>query len=234
MTRIPVLVTPDYEEAAPARYFLKRAYTDAVAAAGGLPLVVAYGGDVGAYLALGRALVVTGGAFDIPPEDYGEAKQAHCGPEKRERTAFEKAVLEGALARGLPVLGVCGGMQLLNVVRGGTLFQDVTVEVPGALPHEQATPKEEPAHALTVEAGSHVARAAALAPGPLGVNTTHHQAVKRVGANLVVTARAEDGVVEAIEDPTAPFVVGVQWHPELLRDRWNLKLYEGLVEAARR
>lgn len=228
-----ILVTPDYEDGPAPRYFLKRAYPDAVAAAGGLPLVVAYGVPVAALLAGADGLLVTGGAFDIPPEDYGEERAAACGPEKRERTRFETELLVGALAAGLPVLGVCGGMQLLNVVRGGTLFQDVTSELPGAGPHEQQSPRHEPAHGLAVEPGSRVAAAAAGA-SELAVNTTHHQAVRRPGAGLSITARAPDGVVEAIEDPSAPFVVGVQWHPELLAGHpWNARLYDAFVAAAR-
>jgi len=226
-----ILVTPDFEEQ---RYFLKRPYADAVIDAGGLPLVPPYGAHVEQLLAMAQGLVVTGGAFDIAPEAYGEERRDGCGPEKSERTRFEWALLGGALDRGLPVLGICGGMQLLNVVRGGTLVQDIAREVQGAGPHEQAMPRHEIAHPIRAADGSFLARALELG-GPAAVNTTHHQAVKDVGRGLVATAWAEDGIVEAIEDPNARFCVGVQWHPELLAETapWNRALFRELVASAR-
>lgn len=228
-----VLVTPDFDEAHPPRYFLKRSYADAVLAAGGIPLVPAYGAPVAELLDWADAVVVTGGAFDIDPGIYGEERSAACGPAKDERTRFERALLEGALVRRLPVLGVCGGMQLLNVVRGGSLHQDILAEVPGATDHEQKTPSHETAHPIEVAANSRLAAAAALQSGSLLVNSTHHQAVKGLGEGLVATARAPDGVIEAIEDPRMPVVMGVQWHPEQLRDSpWNAAIYRQLVAAA--
>ncbi|AKU91937.1 gamma-glutamyl-gamma-aminobutyrate hydrolase family protein [Vulgatibacter incomptus] len=230
-----VLVTPDYEESLPPRYLLKRSYADAIVAAGGLPIVPTFGSPVAELLDAAKALVVTGGAFDIHPEAYGEERRDGCGPQKGARTRFEWDLLEGALERRLPVLGVCGGMQLLNVVRGGTLHQDLPADVPGSLPHEQTTPREEAAHGLSIEGEGWIARAAALSQTAPAVNTTHHQGVKREGRGLVVTARAPDGVVEAIEDPSLPFVVGVQWHPELMVEThpWNAAIYRQLVDAAR-
>jgi putative glutamine amidotransferase len=228
-----ILVTPDLEARDWPRLWLKRCYADAVIRAGGLPLVTPYGADVPALLDLADGLLVTGGAFDVPPEAYGEARLPACGPSNPERTAFERRLLEGALDRGLPVLGVCGGMQLLNVLRGGSLHQDLRSQVPTAGDHEQKTPRDTAAHPLIVEAGSWLARTVGRADP--GVNSTHHQAVCRVGRGLVATGFAPDGIVEAIEDPAAPFVVGVQWHPEMLVDSapWNLAIYRGLVEAAR-
>src|SRR5690606_41714997 len=138
------------------------------------------------------------------------------GPRKEERTRFEWELLEGALARGLPVLGVCGGRQLLTVVLAGTLVQAIPTEIEGALPHEQSLPKDRPSHAILIEEGSLLARAAGRA-GPAEVNSTHHQAVGRGGRGLRVSARAPGGVIEAIER-TDGVVRGVQWHPERRRD----------------
>lgn len=228
-----VLVTPDFDEASPPRYFLKRSYADAVLAAGGIPLVPAYGAPIAELLEWADAVVVTGGAFDIDPSAYGEERREACGPAKDERTGFERALLEGALQRRLPVLGVCGGMQLLNVVRGGSLHQDIRSEIAGALEHEQKTPSTMAAHSIEVVPATRLAAAAACSQGALEVNSTHHQAVKRVGEGLVVSARSPDGVVEAIEDPALPFVVGVQWHPEQLAgSAWNAAIYRQLVAAA--
>jgi putative glutamine amidotransferase len=215
------------------RYELGAAYVDAVLAAGGLPILLPHAADAAAaYLALLDALVVTGGAFDVPPELYGEARREVCGPTKPERTAFEKDVLEAALAARLPVLAVCGGMQLLNVIRGGTLYQDLVADA-GLAGHEQPAPKDAPSHEARIAPGTQLA--ALVGEGPLPVNSTHHQAVRDPGAGVLVSARAPDGVIEAIELPDQPFALGVQWHPEAAarHEPRHAALYRGLVEAAR-
>jgi putative glutamine amidotransferase len=226
-------VTLDADEAT-RRYELKRGYVDALLSAGGLPILLPHADAsvAAAYLALLDGLVVTGGAFDIPPELYGEPRRAVCGPLKAERTGFEKDLLEAALAISLPVLGICGGMQLLNVVRGGTLFQDLQADA-GIAGHEQAPPKDAPSHEVQVGAGTHLARL--LGAGPLRVNSTHHQAVRDPGQGVLVCGRAPDGVVEAIELPDLAYAMGVQWHPEAVvrHDPRQAALFTGLVEAAR-
>lgn len=215
------------------RYALEAGYVDAVLAAGGLPILLPHAQDAaGAYLALLDGLVVTGGAFDVPPELYGEARREACGPTKPARTAFEKDLLEAALAARLPVLCVCGGMQLMNVARGGTLYQDLVADA-GLRGHEQPPPKDLPSHDALVSEGTHLA--ALVGRGPIRVNSTHHQAVKDPGQGVLVSARAPDGVIEAIELPDLPFALGVQWHPEavLRHDPGQAALYRGLVQAAR-
>lgn len=220
-TRRPVIgLTPDVtmsDDGGPPRYEVKLTYVEGILKGGGLPLLLPYSDDPeAAKAALDRVqgLVVTGGAFDIPPEQYGEAPREGLGTLKPERTAFETTVLREAIERGMPVLGVCGGMQLLNVLRGGTLHQDLPREVPTALLHEQKHPSVQPQHPVDVKDGTLLAEA--VGRGALMVNSTHHQAVKRVGGGLVVSALAPDGVVEAIELPGPRFVLGVQWHPESL------------------
>jgi putative glutamine amidotransferase len=214
-------------------YQLARAYADAVLSAGGLPVPIAHGEAAvgGAYLALCQGLVITGGNFDIAPDRYGEARRAGCGPEKPGRTAFEWALCEAALAGRLPLLGVCGGMQLMNVVRGGSLYQDLSADA-GCSGHEQPPPKDVPSHPVEVVPGSLLGRLCGGAA--LAVNSSHHQAVRTPGAGVLVSARAPDGVVEAIELPDQPFALGVQWHPERLaaRDPRQLALWRGLVLAA--
>lgn len=233
MTRRPRIgLTLDHDDAH-GRYELGRRYVDAVLGAGGLPILLPHDrAAAGAYLALLDGLVLTGGAFDLPPELYGEARRPECGPAKPERTAYEKDVLEAALAARMPVLGVCGGMQLLDVVRGGTLYQDLAADA-GIRGHEQPAPKDVPSHPVEVAPGS--ALAALVGPGTLLVNSTHHQAVRAPGAGVLVTARAPDGVVEAIELPDLPFALGVQWHPEaaLAHEPRHAAIWRGLVAAAR-
>jgi len=232
-------LTPDMGETAsrpgrPAqpRYELKQAYADAVLSAGGLPVVLPYGEDEAAdeAVALCDALVVTGGAFDIPPDAYGEAAHRRIGPLKRGRTQFEQRVLRAALDARKPLLGVCGGMQLLAVEVGGSLWQDIRDQVPDATDHEQASDPRTAGHAARVVPGTRLARI--LGVDVVQVNSTHHQAVRDAGA-AVVSAVAPDGVVEAIELPDR-FALGVQWHPELLAGAEQLALYRALVDAARR
>jgi putative glutamine amidotransferase len=207
----------------------KAAYGRSVEQAGGLPLFVAPTADPAVRDAVAQtmdALVVTGGSFDIAPELYGEARSAQLGATKPERTGFEWFLVERALEKRVPILGVCGGMQLLNVVLGGTLLQDIASEVPGALAHEQPTSPLEPAHPVDLEE-SRLARA--IGRTRIHVNTTHHQAIAKLGRGLSVLGRAPDGVIEAIGLDTDERVVGAQWHPELLDDDVARWLYQRLV-----
>lgn len=212
----------------------KAAYAWAVERAGGVPLWVAAGqarDDVDALLAIADGVVVTGGAFDIPPELYGaDAGDQRLDTPKPARTRFEYALLQGAIARALPVLGVCGGMQLLNVVLGGSLVVDIRTRDPSALEHEQPTSPADGWHPIVPVPGTLLA--ARVGPGPHAVNSTHHQACDRLGDGLVVSARAPDGVVEAIE--RGPRITGVQWHPELQDDAVSRALYGALIEEAAR
>ncbi|WP_434389049.1 gamma-glutamyl-gamma-aminobutyrate hydrolase family protein [Melittangium boletus] len=233
-------ITPDFSASRPeapfAAYELKAAYAEAVLRAGGLPLVLPYVDDpacVEAYLDRISGLLVTGGAFDIPPESYGDTPREGLGPLKLSRTAFESALMRGALKRNMPVLGICGGMQLLNVVLGGTLFQDIGREVPGAHGHTQEHDRSQPQHPVEIRDGSLLAEA--LGRGQLMVNSTHHQSVNKTGEQVLVSAVAPDGVVEAIESTQYVFAVGVQWHPELMLHTIpvSVGVYRLLVQKAR-
>lgn len=232
-------LTPDFSEPEGQPfplYELKLPYAEAVLKAGGLPIVLPYADDpsvVQGYLDRIQGLVVTGGAFDIPPAHYGEEAREGLGPLKPLRTAFESALMRGALARQLPLLGICGGMQLLNVILGGTLYQDVDTEVPGVRPHQQTHDRSQPHH--PVEVKDHTLLAEALGRGQLMVNSTHHQAVKALGREVVASATSPDGLVEAIEGPGPGLALGVQWHPEYLLQSvpLHLGIYKLLVQRAR-
>jgi putative glutamine amidotransferase len=232
-------ITPDVGEtsARPGRppmprYELKQAYSDAVLAAGGLPIVLPYSEDEKApyeAVAICDGLVITGGAFDIPPELYGAKAGDRLGPMKRGRTAYEQRVLHAAIEAGKPVLGICGGMQLLAVELGGSLYQDIGDEVKGAFDHEQKLDPREPGHPVKVLPGTDLA--AILGTSEINVNSTHHQAVRDPG-RARVSAVSPDLIIEAIELP-GKFAIGVQWHPELLAGVEHLALYKALVEKAR-
>ena len=235
-----IAITPDLSQSTgrpgrppSPRYELKVAYADAVLAAGGLPVVLPYAEDEAApaeAVARCDGLVITGGAFDIPPELYGAKPGGRLGPIKPGRTAYEPRVLRAALEADKPVLGVCGGMQLLAVELGGTLFQHIADEVPGALDHEQKHDPRQPGHAVRILPGTMLE--AIVGGAELEVNSTHHQAVREPG-RARICAVSPDRVIEAIELP-GKFALGVQWHPELLEGPGHLALYRALVEKARR
>ena len=238
--RATIGITPDIcsppEEGSAERYELKVAYAQAVFRAGGLPIVLPYTTDLACiegYLDRVGGILVTGGAFDVPPDAYGDAPREGMGPLKPSRTAFESMLTRIALERNTPVLGICGGMQLLNVLLGGTLIQDIVRELPNANGHEQKHDRHQPHHPVEVRPGTLLSQL--FGKGNLMVNSTHHQAPKTVGEKVVISAIAPDGVIEAIEAPSYAFALGVQWHPELLISSLpiHLSLYKAFVHKAR-
>jgi putative glutamine amidotransferase len=179
------------------------------------------------------ALVLSGGV-DVDPALYGEPRHATVTRVVPERDAFEIALVDEALRRELPLLAICRGHQVLNVARGGTLYQDIPSQIPGAGHHDRDSARWEYCHDVDVLPGTRLREV--LGRDKVAVNSFHHQAVKDVGRGLVVSARgAGDGVVEAIEDPTRRFALGVQWHPESFWDqpRTFQALFEAVVRAAR-
>lgn len=212
-------------------YAIRQNYCDAIAAAGGLPILLPHEPDrADEYVVVLDGLIVTGGAFDVDPALFGAITTHASVTTKRRRTEFELAVTRGAVAADRAVLGICGGMQLLNVALGGTLLQHIPDEWPGALQHEQPNPRTEPGHTVKVEPGTLLRRVTGMDEMP--VNSAHHQAVKEVGRGLLVDARAPDGIIEGIEDPRRRFVLGVEWHPEYALSAGDTRIFEALVAAA--
>ena len=212
-------------------YALRANYTQALDAAGGVPVALPHDPGLAPHL-LDRidALVVTGGAFDVDPGLYGEHDRHATVTLKEQRTAAELALVRGALARDMPVLGICGGQQLLAVALGGTLLQHIPDSVPDALEHEQPNPRDQAGHTVTLVPGTLLHRIAGA--DTMQVNSAHHQAVKGAGKFAVVNATAPDGVIEGIEDPRYGFCLGVQWHPEFLIDPADARIFAAFVQAA--
>lgn len=213
--------------------FLHRDYTDAVLAAGGLPLAVPCVDDAGL---LGQiceradGLLLSGGE-DVDPQLYGEEPQPGLGAISPERDRVEAMLARAFLAADKPVFAICRGLQLLNAVEGGTLLQDIERQHAGALQHKQAAPRDHLSHRVQVEPGTLLARAAGF--DRLRVNSFHHQAVKRAAPGYRVNAVAADGVAEGIESESHRFVLGVQWHPENLHrtDQAARQLFSAFVRA---
>ena len=213
-------------------YALRQNYFDAVIAAGGLPVALPHRPELAAeYLDALDGLLVTGGAFDVDPALWGGGAPHPKVTLKPGRTDFELAAVRQALARDMPVLGICGGQQLLAVAFGGTLIQHIPDEVEGALPHEQPNPRTEPGHEVEVCGGTLLA--SIVGAKWLAVNSAHHQAVAIAGEGAVVNALAPDGVVEGVEHPGYRFALGVQWHPEYAVDPSDPAIFEAFVAACR-
>jgi putative glutamine amidotransferase len=207
---------------------IRKSYVDAVTAAGARAVILPPDDTDADVLRALDALIIAGGA-DLGPDLYGEVP----GPltdSRPDRDRGESLLLKAALRTDLPVLGICRGMQLLAVTCGGRLHQHLP-DVVGSDKHRPG-PGVYGWHGIQLEPGSLAAEVAGDGPegdGRVEVNTYHHQGVADPGS-LIITARADDGVIEAVEDPTKPFVLGVQWHPEESGER---RIFETLVDAAR-
>jgi len=216
-------------------YALRQNYCEAISKAGAAPLCLPH--DVAAvktYLATCAGIVVTGGGFDVDPQLYGQSTMHETVLLKPNRTIFELALIKGALERSMPILGICGGEQILAVALGGTLLQHIPDDVPAALEHSPDGAIHDPsgtaaAHQIEITAGSLLHHITGVRQ--MGVNSSHHQAVKTAGSVLQISATAPDGVIEAIEHPSHPFCLGVQWHPEYYRCAEDQRIFAAFVEA---
>lgn len=212
-------------------YALRQNYAAVVAQFGGTPFPLSYEIDlIDQYLNVLQGLIITGGSFDIDPRFYGEEINQENVLLNQPRTAFEKLLLEKALEKDLPILGICGGQQLLNVVLGGTLIQDINQEVPQALNHHQEANRHLKSHDIHLEEGTLLHQW--FGQKSTQVNTSHHQAVKKVGQGVRINALAPDGVIEGIEVPERKYCIGVQWHPEFLVSPLDKIIIQKLIEAA--
>ncbi len=212
-------------------------YERSVIEAGGDPLVVDLGSGSPATLLDGVAALLLTGGGDIDPALFGEDRHPAFQEAEPGRDAAEIALVLQALATGLPVLAICRGVQVLNVALGGSLIQDIPSQLPLALNHRVPDPKNALAHDAHVSAGTRLAALLGLADdgGRISVNSRHHQAPKRIGEGLIVSAVAGDAVVEALELADHLFCVGVQWHPENFVETGEFQsLFNGLIDAARR
>lgn len=203
-------------------YFVYNAYMHAIEKSNGLAVILPYTHNVKTLVEHLDGILITGGGFDIPPEMYGE-KPILPLKTLETRTLFESILYIEALKKHIPILGICGGMQLINVIAGGKLYQDIKIQAKTKIDHRKGT------HNVNIKLGSTLHKI--LNQTRLVTNTSHHQAIKKLGRGVVVSAKADDDVIEAIELRDFPNVIGVQWHPERM-DQNSYLIYKWLVTFA--
>lgn len=222
----------------PGMYFsyVSHDYVEALERSGAIPVMLPVLKDLDLLRQQMEGLsgILLPGGYDIDPMLYGEQPVIGQDFAMAEVDRFSIRTLQEADAMGLPVLGVCKGIQVINVAFGGTLYQDLPRQKEGCLQHSQKAPRYNPSHYVSIEAGSFLSE---LFPARIAVNSFHHQAVKETAKGFRVTARAEDGVIEAIEKESGTFMLGVQWHPEMMAkfdDPQMLRLIERFVDQCKK
>ena len=211
-------------------------YEESVRRAGGDPIVVDPGRDHPQSIVAGFDGLLLAGGGDILPSIYGETAHKTFSAAEAGRDEYELELVRRALEADLPLFAICRGIQVLNVARGGTLVQDIPTEVTHAVPHDLREPRFAIAHEVWMTTGSlldRLMRERFEEGDACPVNSRHHQAPRKLGEGLVIAATAPDGVIEAIEDPSRRFCLGVQWHPENFWRTGEFRaLFEGFVIAA--
>ncbi|WAT01207.1 gamma-glutamyl-gamma-aminobutyrate hydrolase family protein [Rouxiella chamberiensis] len=218
-------------------YALRQNYMSSLVELGAVPLALPHHGELSnEFLSLCDGIIVTGGAFDVPPAMFNALQSSDQVRLKPGRTEFETEIVKGAMLRDMPLLGICGGEQLLAVLTGGTLIQHIPDTLPHALEHsttvdtENAGGKIRARHPVEILDGTKLSKLVSVRN--YEVNSSHHQAVQSVGKNCRVNALSPDGVIEGLECDDYYFCMGVQWHPEYLQNPQDRELLKAFVEAA--
>ncbi len=218
-------------------YSVSSNYTDSVSSAGGIPVcipVISNEKDYADYMNILDGIIFTGG-IDISPLSYGENPISLVNAISSVRDDYEIGLFRRAYDNNMPILGICRGNQLINIALGGSLYQDINAQIPGSFGHSpDGTSVDELYHSINIEKNSKLYNI--FDTDKLYVNSFHHQAIKKLGANLVVSAMSEDGITEGMESTDREFLVGIQCHPECLTKRYPmfLKIFEALVSAAKK
>ena len=211
-------------------FWLKNYYVASINKAGGTSLILPPVDDdniLNHYISICNGFLFSGGG-DIDPYYWGEMPERRLGEVNPIRDSFEYNLAKKILGGTIPVLGICRGCQLLNIALGGSLIQDIN----SRLPHVQKAPRDYRFHAIVIEETSLLRRI--IKSSQIRVNSFHHQAIKKLGSGLKVAASAPDGIIEAVESSVHPFVIGVQWHPESLTDKYSYLLFRSFIESCKR
>ncbi len=234
----PIIAFTPYYNTETDEPYMRPAYIKAILAAGGIPVILPpelTREDLEQILENTDGVLFTGGP-DVHPFFFGEDTQAHCGNVCLKRDRMELTLLELVMAQEKPVLGICRGAQLLNIGLGGDIYQDIPSQFPQDFPvaHVQPFKYEIPSH--KVEVMPNTLLAAITEEPSINVNSMHHQAVRNVAPGLIASGYAAGELVECIEKPDYPFLIGVQWHPEYLwdSDPAMSRLFQAFVDAARK
>ena len=220
--------TPSYNN----NFILRQNYCSVIELAGGIPVIIPYSNNlIKEYSISLDALIISGGNFDVDPFYFGESINSDQVKTKPSRTNFEIELTKEILNQDKPVLGICGGQQLLHVILGGKLIQHIPDEINSEINHEQINPRNEPGHEVTVKRETRLYDI--VKKTKLNVNSAHHQAVKDEPENVIINAFASDGVYEGIECNQYKFCLGVQWHPEYLINDSDIKIFKALVDASK-
>jgi putative glutamine amidotransferase len=215
-------------------YALRANYADAVSDAGGFPIMLPFDESaIGEALDLIDALIVPGGDWDIDPTFFGQKIMSDTVLINHRRTTYDMKLMKKALERDMPVLGICYGMQLMNVLAGGNLIQDLPSFRRTDINHEQPHPKDALWHDINIVKGTKLWEIAGRTTFAR-VNSTHHQAIDQIGKNIIVTANASDGIIEAIESTIHHFAIGVEWHPEYQSIDLDKNIFKELIKASRK
>jgi putative glutamine amidotransferase len=220
------------------RFYLARDYCEAVYAAGGTPVhipLIPEREQIEDIVSRLDGVLLPGCDSDPDPALYGDDPHPKLGRVVPEKDATDLAVIAGAERRNLPIFGICFGMQILNVSRGGSLIQDIQSQVENAIQHQQGIPRERNSHGIRIEEGSLLEELPGVETTAM-VNSHHHQAVREVGKGLKATSWASDGVIESIEDVNGRPIHAVQWHPELSwkTDHLSASIFERFISDCRK
>lgn len=222
----PVIgITPDYDSIA-GRYKIHQDYISAIITAGGYPLILFPQLTIPNFL---DGIVFSGGG-DIDPLLFHQEPLRESGEISPLRDDFELSLCKLAIQKNIPLLGICRGMQIINIALGGTIFQDISVQTNSTLKHSQQAPRDYGTHSIMIEENSLLC--SLWNKQKATVNSFHHQAVALLGDGLRVSAKSQDGLAEAIEHIENPFVLGVQWHPEAMKGEEQEKLFSAFLNAA--
>ena len=213
------------------RAFSYTTYVDALRQAGAVPVLIPPQPENSGALVETLDGVLLAGGYDCDPAVYGEATHSSVEPMDPRRQANDLSLAKAARERGIPTLGICLGVQMMNVAGGGALIQDIDSQLGTPIQHV-SRPEDRVRHDVSISEGTRLG--GIVGAGVVNVNSSHHQAVGRMGEGLRASATAPDGVVEALEDPAHPFYVGLQWHPEDMQsEESGTSVFRAFVEAAR-